>query len=53
MCLIVYSILKLGVGISNDVNRLARGYGVFTEGAIDLRNVAVRCGIRYINYTYM
>ena len=28
------------------MTRLASGFRVFTEGAVDLRNLAVRCGIR-------
>lgn len=41
------SILKYGVGISNDVKRLKQAFGVETFGYIDLRNLALRCGIRY------
>ena len=41
-----YSVLKFGVGIGNDIQRLSAGVGVHTVGCVDLQNIAVRCGIR-------
>ncbi len=40
------SVLKFGVGIGNDVSRLAAAIGVVTAGCVDLQHIAVRCGIR-------
>lgn len=42
----ISSILKLGVGIENDVQRLATGFGVQTSGYVDLQHIAVRSGVR-------
>lgn len=44
---LAHSVLKFGVGIGNDVKRLATAFDVETLGCVDLQNVAVRCGIRY------
>ena len=41
-----HSVLKFGVGISSDARRLAAGFGVQTSGCVDLRHIALRCGVR-------
>ena len=41
------SVLKLGVGIETDVQRLVAAFGVQTSGYVDLQHVAVRSGLRY------
>lgn len=42
----ISSILKLGVGIETDVQRLAAGFGVQTSGYVDLQHIAIRSGVR-------
>lgn len=46
ICLHIHSILKFGVGISNDAKRLQNGFGVPVAGCVDLQHLAVRCGFR-------
>ena len=41
-----HSILKFGVGITNDAKRLQDGYNVPVAGCVDLQHLAVRCGFR-------
>lgn len=40
------SCLKFGVGIKNDAARLSDWSNTVTVGCVDLRNIALRCGIR-------
>ena len=43
-----HSVLKFGVGISNDARRLAAGFGVQMSGCVDLQHIALRCGVRWV-----
>ena len=43
--------LKFGVGIGNDARRLAAGFGVQTLGCVDLQQIALRCGVRWVIVT--
>lgn len=36
----------VGVGVLNDTARLLQGFNVSSVGCVDIRNVALRCGIR-------
>ena len=46
LSLFLCSVLKLGVGIVTDVQRLESAFGVHTAGYVDLQHVAVRSGVR-------
>ena len=46
-----HSVLKFGVGISNDARRLAAGFGVQMSGCVDLQHIALRCGVRWVIVT--
>ena len=42
----VCSILKVGVACMDDAKRLARDYGLYVSGCVDLRNLALRCHVQ-------
>ena len=39
-------IFKFGVAMENDAQKLQAGFGVQLAGCVDLRHIAVRCGLR-------